>query len=125
MFADRPCTAITIGASGSPNRCACMYPDARSRSNSSAMRVRLAVRALRQPGDLDDHVEIGRPLPRVDTLQRRHIRIVAAHTDTHVLRVDVGVVGRVVVPPTARPCLDPGMALTVDGLTDRCLAIRM
>src|SRR6478735_4957522 len=126
MFADRPCTASTSGASGSPNRCARKRPDARSRSrsNSSAIEVRLTAASC-EPGDLNDDVEVGRAFPRVNALKRRDVRVVPAHTDTHVLLVDVGVVGGVVVPPAARPCLDPGVALAVDGVTDGGLAVGM
>src|SRR4051794_3126175 len=109
MLAERPCTASTSGASVPPKRWACTRPDARSRPNSPTMNSG-------QPADLHDHIEVGRPLPRVDALERRNIRIVPAHTDTDVLLVDVAVVGRVIVPPTARPGLNPRVALTVDGL---------
>ena len=64
--------------------------------------------------DLHDDVEVGGALPGIDALEGRHVRVVAAHPDADVLLVDLGVVGRVVVPPLAGPGLDPGVALAVD-----------
>src|ERR1700754_2528544 len=52
---------------------------------------------LSQSGDLYDHIEIGRALPRVDALQRGHIGVVAADAHADVLLGDLGVVGGVVV----------------------------
>src|SRR5687767_12942132 len=77
--------------------------------------------ASSQPGDLHDHVEVGRPFTRIDSLERSHVRVVAPHTDADVLLVDFGVIGGVVIPPAARPGLDPGVALAVDGVADRRL----
>ncbi len=78
---------------------------------------------LGQPGDLDVHVEVGGAHPGVDTLQRRHVGVVAADAHADVLLGDVGVVGGVVIPPAARPGLNPGVAAALDSLADRRLGV--
>src|ERR1700761_819961 len=93
---------------------------ARSAAMSVGERNQIACRRQRlgQSGDFDDHVEVGGPCSGVNALQRRHVRIVATDADSDVLLVDLGVVGRVVVPPASGPRLNPGMALAVDGVAD-------
>src|SRR4051812_12941733 len=72
--------------------------------------------ALRQPGDLHHDVEVGRPLARIDALERCHVMVVTPDADADVLLVDLLVVGGVVVPPTTGPRLNPRMTLAVDGV---------
>src|SRR4051812_46695222 len=99
-------------------------PPSTARSNSATTCTAWRS-SLSQPGDLDDHVEVGRPLTRVDALERRHVVVVATHADADVLLVDFLVVGGVVVPPTARPRLDPGVTLPVDGVPHLRLGVGM
>src|SRR5215207_4522507 len=85
---------------------------------SRAVRNVRGGRRLGQARDLDDDVQVGRTFPGVDAFQRCDIRVVTPQPDADVLLVDVGVVGRVVVPPAASPGLYPGVALTFDGFSD-------
>src|ERR1700741_3513770 len=71
---------------------------------------------LGQPGDLHDHVEVGRALARVNTFERGHVSVVAADAHTDVLLGDFGVIGGVVVPPTPGPGLNPGVASPIHGI---------
>lgn len=73
---------------------------------------------MSHPRDLHDHVEIGRPLPGIDALQRGDVGVVAAGAHTDVLLGDPGVVGGVVVPPATGPGLNPRVASPVHGIPD-------
>src|SRR3954453_4880651 len=88
-------------------------PDANRRTGSSQAR------------DLHDDVEVGRALARVDALERGYVVIVTTDANADVLLVDFLVVGGVVVPPPARPGLNPGVALPVDGVADLGLGVGM
>src|SRR6201988_263577 len=80
---------------------------------------------LGQPGDLNDHIEIGCALPRVDTFERGHVGVVAADAHADVLLGDPGVVGGVVVPPATGPGLYPGVASPVHGIADDGATLRV
>src|ERR1700758_5106866 len=93
--------------------------------SARAKSIRPDERPLGQSRDLHNDVEIGRPAPGVDAFERGDVGIVPTDADADILLGDLFVVRRVEVPPPAGPRLNPRVALTVDSLADRRLALRM
>src|SRR5450755_1457234 len=100
-------------------------PSTALRHRAPGRRRRTCLRRSTQPGDIDGDGEVaGRPT-LVDALQWCDITVITTPSNNDMMDADGMVVRDVMADPLAVPPFDPRVALALDGLADRRVALGM